>query len=325
MSKAPTRIVFLDAATYGDVPLSPFTDTWDCSVHQVTNTAQTGERLAGHAIAVTNKVVIDEAVLNLPALRELKLIAVAATGTDIIDKQGAAKKGVKVCNVPGYASQSVAQFTLALILELASRASSYAVAVKAGEWQKSPVFTLLTFPNIELSGKKLGVIGFGNIGRTVAQMARSFGMEILVGARPGDTTTAADRVPLAELFAQADFISLHCPLTAETRNLINQQSLALMKPSAFLINTARGALVDERALIDALSNKRLAGAALDVITQEPPSADHPIVVAAKELDNLLVTPHTAWSAREARQRLLLEVKANIEAFLRGVPRNLVAQ
>jgi len=325
MSNPQTRIVFLDAATYGDTPLTAFTDTWDCTVHPVTNAAQTSARLAGYTIAVTNKVVIDETILNSSATRELRLIAVAATGTDIIDKQAAAKKGVKVCNVPGYASQSVAQFTMALILDLASRASSYVAAVKAGEWQKSPVFSLLTFPNIELSGKKLGIIGFGNIGKTVAHMASGFGMEILIGARPREPTAAADRVPLAELFAQADFISLHCPLTAETKNLINHQSLALMKPSAFLINTARGALIDESALIQALRTKRLAGAALDVITQEPPPTDHPIVVAAKELDNLIVTPHTAWSAREARQRLLVEVKTNIEAFLRGEPRNLVTQ
>ena len=156
-------------------------------------------------------------------------------------------------------------------------------------------------------------------------MARGFGMEILIGARPGELTPGADRVPLAELFRQADFISLHCPLTAETRNLINGQTLASMKPSAFLINTARGALIDEPALIEALSNKRITGAALDVITQEPPAADHPIIRAASELDNLIVTPHTAWSAREARERLLVEVKTNIEAFLRGEPRNLVAQ
>jgi glycerate dehydrogenase len=324
MSKPQTRVVILDAATYGDTPLSSITETWDCAVHQVTNASQTGARLAGHTVAVTNKVVIDESLLNSCEASELKLIAVAATGTDIIDKEAAAKRGVKVCNVPGYASQSVAQFTLALILELASRASSYAAAVKAGEWQKSPVFTLLTYPNMELAGKKLGIIGFGNIGRTVAQMARGFGMEILIGARPGDLTPAANRVPLTELFRQADFISLHCPLTAATRNLINQKSLASMKPSAFLINTARGALIDEPALIEALRTRSLAGAVLDVVTQEPPPASHPIIVAAKELDNLVVTPHTAWSAREARQRLIEEVKENIAAFLQGRQRNRVA-
>lgn len=324
MSKPQTRIVFLDAATYGDLSLTAFTDTWDCTVHQVTAPAETIQRLAGATIAVTNKVAIDKAIFDAPEARDLKLIAVAATGTDIIDKEAAAKRGVQVCNVPGYASQSVAQFTMALILELASRASNYAAAVKAGEWQKSPVFTLLTFPNMELAGKKLGVIGYGNIGMTVAKMAASFGMEILIGARPGEAAPTADRVPLAELFRQADFISLHCPLTPDTRNLIDPQTLALMKPSAFLINTARGALIDEPALIGALRNKRIAGAALDVITQEPPPGDHPIVVAAKELDNLIVTPHTAWSSSEARQRLLVEVKANIEAFHRGEPRNLVA-
>ena len=324
MSKPQTRIVFLDAATYGDMPLTGFIDMWDCTVHHVTNAAQTGARLAGHAIAVTNKVVINEGLLNSPDARELKLIAVAATGADIIDKEAAAKRGVKVCNVPGYASQSVAQFTMALILELASRAGSYAAAVKAGEWQKSPVFALLTFPNMEVAGKKLGIIGYGNIGRTVGQMARGFGMKILIGARPGDPTLTADRMALAELFRQADFITLHCPLTPDTKDLINPQTLALMKPSAFLINTARGALVDEPALIEALGARSIAGAALDVITQEPPPSDHPIVVAAKELDNLLVTPHTAWSSREARQRLLFEVKENILAFTHGSERNRIA-
>jgi len=323
MSEPQTNIVFLDAATYGDMLLDLFTDNWNCTVHQVTSAAQTAARLAGHTVAVTNKVVINEAILHSPEARELKLIAVAATGTDIIDKQAAAKRGVKVCNVPGYASQSVAQFTMALILELAIRASSYAAAVRAGEWQKSPVFTLLTFPNVELAGKKLGIIGYGNIGKTVAHMARGLGMEILVGARPGDENPGADRLPLTELFRQADFITLHCPLTPATRNLINEKSLAAMKPTAMLINTARGALIDEAALIDALSEKRIAAAALDVITQEPPPADHPMIVAARELPNLLVTPHTAWSAREARQRLLHEVKENIAAFSAGRARNLV--
>jgi len=324
MSKPQVRIVFLDAATYGDAQLTPFTGTWDCTVHQVTNATQTGIRLAGHTVAVTNKVVINEDILKMPAATELKLIVVAATGTDIIDKQAAANRGIKVCNVPGYASQSVAQFTLALILELATHASSYAAAVKASEWQRSPVFTLLTFPHLELAGKKLGIIGYGNIGQTVAQMARSFGMEILVGARPGDSKPRADRLSLTELFRQADFVSLHCPLTPETRNLINRQSLESMKPTAFLINTARGALIDEPAFIQALRTKRIAGAAIDVITQEPPSADHLIISAARELDNLIVTPHTAWSALEARERLLIEVKENIVAFTRGRDRNRVA-
>jgi glycerate dehydrogenase len=274
---------------------------------------------------VTNKVVLDRAVLSSPEARDLRFIAVAATGTDIIDREEASRVGVTVCNVPGYATQSVAQFTLALILVLATQSGKYVDAVKAGEWQKSPVFSLLTFPTIELSGKKLGILGYGSIGQAVAQMARGFGMDILVAARPGAAGPIPQgRIELEQLLREADIVSLHCPLTPETRYLINERSLALMKPSAFLINTARGALIDEAALIAALQIKRIAGAALDVISKEPPSADHPIILAAKELNNLIVTPHTAWSARESRERLLQEVEANITAFLQGRDRNRVA-
>ena len=325
MNPEQARIVFLDAATYGDVNLDRFTRKWQCAVHQITRPHETVERLAGHSITVTNKVVIDKAILAAPSTQELKLIAVAATGTDIIDREEAARRGVKVCNVPGYASQSVAQFTLALILQLAINAGKYAATVKAGEWQKSPMFSLLTFPTTELAGKKLGIVGYGSIGKTVAQMARALSMEILVAARPGTAGAIPEgRVALTDLLSESDIISLHCPLTPETRNLINQRSLALMKPSAFLINTARGGLIDESALIGALRDRRIAGAALDVISQEPPPADHPMIAATRELDNLLITPHTAWSAREARERLLHEVEENIAAFLQGIERNRVA-
>lgn len=325
MSVQQPKIVFLDAATYGDVSLTRFTDKWNCTVHQVTNPDETAQRLSGYSIVVTNKVAIDKAIFNSPEALGLKLITVAATGTDIIDRVEASRHGVKVCNVPGYATQSVAQFTMALILELSTRAASYSDAVKNGQWENSPVFSLLTYPGLELSGKKLGIIGYGSIGRAVAQMARAFGMEVLIAARSSETGAVIDqRIPLDELLRQADIVSLHCPLTAETRNLINQKSLSVMKPSAFLVNTARGALVDEVALIEALRNKRIAGAALDVISKEPPPANYPIIVAARELDNLIVTPHTAWSAREARERLLNEVEENIVAFLRGRDRNRVA-
>jgi glycerate dehydrogenase len=325
MSAQPPRIVFLDAATYGDISLQKFADRWHCTVHQVTRADETIARLAGHTVAVTNKVVLDRAVLNSMEARGLKLIVVAATGTDIIDKEAALQRGVTVCNVPGYATQSVAQFTMALILELATRAGRYASAVRAGEWQKSPVFALLTYPSVDLNGKKLGIIGYGNIGQAVARIARGFGMEILIAARPGSQgPIAPERMPLQQLLGNADVVSLHCPLTAATKNLINERTLAWMKPTAFLINTARGALIDEAALISALRGKRIAAAALDVITQEPPPADHVIIRAAKELDHLVVTPHTAWSARETRERLLDEVAANIAAFLAGKPRNIVA-
>ena len=324
MSAAQPRIVFLDAATYGDISLERFTDRWSCTVHQSTHPAETLQRIADHTVAVTNKVPFDKTILNAAEARDLKLIAVAATGTDIIDKEEAAKRGVKVCNVPGYATQSVAQFTMALMLELATGAGKYGKAVKSGAWQRSPIFSLLAFPTTELSGKQLGIIGYGNIGQSVAQMALGFGLEILIAARPGSARPIAkDRLPLNELLQRADIVSLHCPLTPETQNLINQQTLSLMKPTASLINTARGGLIDEAALIDALRNRKIAGAALDVISQEPPTADHPIIRAAAELDHLLVTPHTAWSTREARERLLEAVQENIEAFQQGVPRNMV--
>ncbi|HEU0008068.1 MAG TPA: D-2-hydroxyacid dehydrogenase [Terriglobia bacterium] len=318
------KIVFLDAATYGDISLQSCIDQWDCTVHQITNPPETSQRLIGQSVAVTNKVVIDRAVFSSAAAQELKLIAVAATGTDIIDREAAKEFGVRVCNVPGYATQSVAQFTLALILELATRAARYSAAVRSDAWQKSPVFTLLDFPSIELKGKKLGIIGYGDIGRAVAKMARGFGLELLIAARPGSTEPIpSGRVPLRELFQQADVITLHCPLTPQTKSLINAETLSLMKPSALLVNTARGALIDETALIRSLRERRLSAAALDVISREPPPADHPIIRAAKELDNLLVTPHTAWSARDARERLLGEVEGNIRAFFEGNPRNIV--
>lgn len=321
----PPRIVFLDAATYGDISLKQFTDLWNCTIHEVTTPAETIDRLAGCTIAVVNKVAIDHTVLSAPETSELQLIAVAATGTDNIDREAAKARGVTVCNVPGYATRSVAQFTMALILELATRAGRYSHAVEIGEWQKSPVFSLLTYPTTELAGKKLGIIGYGNIGRAVAKMAQGFGMGILVAARPG----AADpvprgRMPVPEILRQADIVSLHCPLTPQTKNLIDEESLNSMKSTAFLINTARGALVDEAALLRALREKRLAAAALDVISEEPPASNHPIVAATRELENLWVTPHTAWSAREARERLLDEVEKNICAFLNGKNRNVIS-
>jgi glycerate dehydrogenase len=320
---APLRIVFLDAMTFGDLPLHAFTESWQCEVHSITAAHEVLSRIDGFPIVVTNKVALDRAILNAPEARALRFIAEAATGTDNIDLAAARERGIAVANVPGYAAQSVAQFTIALILELATRAGSYMDIVRCGHWEESPIYTRLDFSTVELTGKKLGIVGYGNIGRRVAEIARGLGMEVLIAARPG-TPGAPGRIQLDELFAQADFISLHCPLTPATKGLIDARALGLMKSSTFLINTARGALVDEAALIAALRDKKLAGAALDVISREPPPADHPIIRAAKELENLLVTPHCAWSAREARERLLTEVKENILAFTRGEERNRVA-
>jgi glycerate dehydrogenase len=319
------RVVFLDAATFGDVSLEALHARWDCTVHQITGAGQVISRLTSQTVAVTNKVPMDGAVLSAPEARGLRLIVVAATGTDIIDRQAAKNLGITVSNVPGYATESVAQFTLTLILELATQAAAYRQDVKAGVWQKSPIFSLIHRPAVELTGKKLGIIGYGNIGQAVARMARALGMEVIIAVRPGSAQSGAPgRLPLDDVLRRADVVSLHCPLTAATRGLINERALSLMKPTAFLINTARGALIEDAALIRALREKRLAGAALDVISGEPPPDDHPILNAAKELDRLWLTPHTAWSARESRERLISEVAQNIAGFFAGKPRNLVA-
>lgn len=317
-------IVFLDASTFGDVSLKRFSENWNCAIHKVTAPAEAAERLRGRDVVILNKVVLDGALLDSAAAKDLKMIAIAATGTDNVDLEAARARGITVCNVPGYAAQSVAQFTMALILEPATRVGGYGELVRAGAWEKSPIYTVFGFPSFELAGKSLGIVGYGNIGRRVAEMARGFGLEILIAARPGSEGPAPQgRLPLDEVLKRSDIVSLHCPLTQRTKNLIDSRALALMKPSAFLINTARGGLVDAEALIQALREKRLAGAAVDVLTQEPPPPDHPLIKAAKELDNLLVTPHCAWSAREARQRLMDEVVENILSFTQGRDRNRV--
>lgn len=319
------RVVFLDAMTFGDVSLERFVKQWDCAVYPFSSPEETHQRLEGRQVAVINKVQMNRSVLGSPAAADLKLIAVAATGTDNVDLDAARDLGMRVCNVPGYAAQSVAQFTVALMLELATRVGGYTELVRRGGWEQSPIYTRIEFPSTELLGKRLGIIGWGNIGRRVAEIARALGMEVVISARPGSLEAVpAGRLWLEELLASSDFVSLHCPITPATRNMIDRRALKLMKPGAFLINTARGALIDEAVLIEALREKRLAGAALDVLSQEPPAPDHPIIKAAKELDNLLVTPHCAWTAREARERLMNEVAENIVAFTQGRDRNRVA-
>jgi glycerate dehydrogenase len=319
------RIVFLDAATFGDISLKRFTDRWNCTVHQVTRPSETIGRLKHCTVAVTNKVPIRGDALTAPEASKLQLIAVAATGTDIIDLKAATASGVTVSNVPGYATQSVAQFTMALILEIATGAGRYSESVRKGEWEKSPVFSLLRYSTTEIAGKKLGIVGYGNIGRAVAQMAQSFGMEVLIAARPGSLKPQPNtHLSISQLLRQADVVSLHCPLTSQTKNLISEETLRSMKPTAILINTARGGLIDEAALLRALREKRLAAAALDVLSEEPPASDHPMIAASRQLDNLRITPHVAWSAREARERLMEEVAENIAAFFDGKARHVIS-
>jgi glycerate dehydrogenase len=226
-----------------------------------------------------------------------------------------------VCNSRGYGTASVVQHALALILALSVRLPEYRATVAAGRWQASPVFCLLDHPIAELAGRVLGIVGFGTLGRGVASVASALGMDVRVAQRPGGEPQE-NRVPLASLLPMVDVLSLHCPLTEHTHGLIGAAELRAMKPTALLINTARGALVDEGALADALRTGEIAGAGVDVLSVEPPPPDHPLL--APDVPNLILTPHIAWAARESRQRLADDVAANIEAFIAGEPRNRVA-
>lgn len=279
---------------------------------------QVAERIAEAEVVFTNKVPIGAA--QLAAAPQLRLIAVMATGTDHVDLAAARERGVAVCNVVDYSTAAVVQHTLALMLALATRLPEYRDAVRRGEWQRSPQFWLPGYPVRELAGRRLGIVGYGAIGRGVAALAQALGMTVAVAQRPG-APAAAGRVPLEQLLPTVDVLSLHCPLTPRTRHLINAPRLALMRPDAWLINTARGALVDAAALAAALRGGRLGGAGIDVLDREPPPADHPLLAA--DIPNLIVTPHCAWASREARQRLVDQLAQVVAAFCAGAPRNLV--
>jgi glycerate dehydrogenase len=291
-----------------------------------TEASQIGERLAGAEVAVINKVRLDAA--QLESLQGLKLICLAATGTDNVDLEAAGKLGIAVANIRDYCTPSVVQHVFALILALNQHLTVHRAALANGDWQRSSGFCLLDPPFAELRGKTLGVIGLGALGGGVAGVARAFGMRV-VAARlpwrstaPGSTTgQTAPRLPLQDLLQQSDVISLHCPLNADTRNLINAEALAQMKQDALLINTARGGLVDSAALVAALTSGAIGGAGIDVLDREPPDENEPLLKV--DLPNLIVTPHIAWSARESRQRALDEILANILAFTAGEARNRV--
>jgi glycerate dehydrogenase len=267
---------------------------------------------------VTNKVVVDRAVMT--ACPGLRLICVAATGTNNVDLVAARERGVAVCNVTGYATPSVVQHVLALMLALATRLAEHAAAARDGRWAASELFCLLDFPFRELAGKTLGIVGYGELGRGIARVAQALGMSVLIAQRPGGPPQQG-RLPLDELLARADVVTLHVPLADNTRGLIGARALALMKPDALLINTARGGIVDEAALIATLRAGRLGGAGVDVLAVEPPRGGSPLLDDPPP--NLIVTPHVAWASREARQRLIDEVALNIRAFSEGRERNRV--
>lgn len=264
-------------------------------------------------VIISNKVVLDAETLK--QCSSLKLILISATGTNNIDLAQAKAQGITVCNCQGYGTSAVAQHTLMLMLALATSVIQYDRAVKQGEWNKSPIFCLLDFPIVELAGKTLGILGYGELGQAVAKLAEAFGMKIIVGALPNRSTE--NRVALSELLPQVDFLSLHCPLTEETRDLIDSQAFERMKPSAFLINCARGGIVNEQALATALRTGQIAGAATDVLSVEPPKEGN--VLLADDIPNLIITPHNAWGSVDARQRIVQQLTENALAFQQGQP------
>jgi len=316
------KIVILDGHTAnpGDLSWDEFAKLGELEVFDRTTKEQMVARLQGTAVALTNKAVLDRGIIS--ALPELRFIGVTATGYNIVDIAAARKRGIVVCNVPEYSTQDVAQFVFALLLELTNRIGHHAETVRAGKWNRSQDFSYWDFPLVGLSGLTLGIVGFGRIGRAVARIGQAFGMKILAMRRSSSASGETDGVRYVELDAllsESDAITLHCPLTPETTRLVNAQFLAKMKRTAFLINTARGGLVDETTLADALNHERIAGAGLDVLSTEPPSPDNPLLNAK----NCVITPHIAWATKTARVRLLQVSADNIRAWMDGKPQNVV--
>ncbi len=321
IKRSGVKIVLLDAHTLnpGDLSYEPLEEFGTVVVYPETDPAEVVERLKGATVTLVNKQRLHaEAIEQLP---DLKCIVVTATGYNNVDLAAATRRGIPVCNAVGYGSDSVAQHAMALLLELTNHVGLHADSVRDGKWSGQPHFSYHLKPIVELAGKTLGIYGFGNIGQRLARMAEGFGMHILAthkhphrDARPGVTF-----VSLGTLFEESDAISLHAPLTGENAGLVNADLLGRMKPTAFLVNTARGGLIDEPALLAALREGKIAGAALDVLSVEPPPKNHPLLHAP----NCLVTPHQAWASREARERLLQISVDNVRAFLEGHPQHVV--
>lgn len=321
MSAMPSLVV-LDGAT-----LNPGDNPWDevaalgrFTLFDSTPAELTVERASGAGIVVTNKTRLSaDALARLP---ECRFIAVLATGYDVVDVAEAGRRGIPVSNVPGYGTESVAQFVMAQLLALARRVEHHDGLVRRGEWNTRGEFTFWDTPQVELAGKTMGVVGMGSIGRRVAELALAFGMRVLAySPRPKEPVNSPyfSFAGIEELFKESEIISLHCPLTKDNDGFVNRRLLGLMKPGGYLVNTARGRLVNEADLADALNSGCLAGAALDVLAVEPPAPDNPLLAAR----NCLITPHMAWASLTARKRLMAITAANIRGFLEGQPQNLV--
>ena len=315
------KIVVLDGYTLnpGDLSWDELSSMGECEIFDRTSAGQTIERAKNAEIVLTNKTVLDGKIIN--ALDKLRYIGVLATGYNVVDIAAARERGILVANVPSYGTSSVAQMTFAIILELANRVGHHSETVRNGRWCKSKDFCYWDHPLVELEGLTIGIVGVGRIGQSVAKIAQGFGMKVLASSKSMKTPSFAG-VTMTELdtvIRKSDIVSLHCPLTDDNKGFINTQRLSVMKPSAFLINTSRGLLIDEKALADALDSGIIAGAGLDVLSEEPPRQDNPLLSAK----NCFITPHISWATYAARERLMRIAIANVQSFIEVKPKNIV--
>jgi glycerate dehydrogenase len=315
------RIVLLDchALNPGDLSWKELEALGDCAFYRRSQPEQLPHRCAEAEALLVNKAGLPGTLIQ--QLPRLQYIGVTATGYDVVDVRAARGRGIPVTNVPSYGTASVAQMVFAHLLNLAQRVGDHGRTVAEGRWTDCPDFCYWDYPLVELAGLTMGIVGFGRIGQATARIALALGMKVLATdvAAPGGVVEGVEMVELDRLFRESDVVTLHCPLTPQTERLIDAPRLASMKHAAFLINTSRGGLVDERALAEALSRGQIAGAGLDVLSSEPPPAGHPLLRAR----NCFITPHIAWATRSARQRLLGVVVENLKAFLDGRPQNVV--
>jgi len=315
------KIVILDgyAANPGDLSWKGLEELGSVIVYDRTKPSETVERAADAEIILTNKVIINRDIIS--QLPQLKYIGVLATGYNVVDIEAAHEHGITVTNVPAYSTESVAQMVFAHLLTVTNRTEYYAIQNRHSRWSNNPDFCYWDFPHMELAGKTFGIVGLGNIGLRVAQIALAFGMKVkaLTSKSVNALPAGIEKVSLDELLKTSDILSLHCPLTESTRHIINADTLQQMKPTAILINTGRGPLIDDQAVADALSCGKLAAFCADVLTEEPPKADNPLL----KQPNAFITPHIAWASTEARERLLQIAIDNVRAFLNGKAQNIV--
>ena len=314
------KIVVLDGYTLnpGDLSWEGIKQLGDCTIYDRTPAEKTIERASGARSVFTNKVLFDKNTIR--QLPDLEFIGVLATGYNVVDIEAAREAGITVSNIPAYSTASVAQMVFSHILHFAQNISIHAASVRAGEWADSIDFSYHKTPQTELAGKTLGIIGFGQIGQAVGRIGLAFGMNIIFNNRSRkETELNARQVDLDTLLAESDFISINCPLTDENEGFFNKSAIEKMKPTAFLVNTGRGPLINEDDLAEALNNGRIAGAGLDVLSTEPPRPGNPLTTAI----NCSITPHIAWATTEARERLMQIATENLKAFLEGKPQNKV--